>query len=95
MSLEYEIEQGRNATLVESVVKPHVAEQIDLKVGYMINSYRSGDLDGDEAVCLVAEMSALRGMMEELESRQRRGYLAAEKEYGDGEKAEDSSVSYK
>lgn len=85
------IQEGRDAAIVESVVKPYVGEQIDRKITHLVSLYRSGDLTGDAAVNAVAEISALRGMIEELESRQHRGYVATERVY-DAEEEDNTSV---
>lgn len=78
---EVVIQEGRDAAIVEGTVKPYLLGQIDNKVSHLVNSYRAKSLDGVEAVTMVAEISALRGLLEELELRQRRGYVAAEREY--------------
>jgi hypothetical protein len=90
--LEEDIQKGRDAALVEATVLPYIHGQMENKLTMLISMYRSRDLDGDTAVNMIAEMSALRGLIEELENRQRRGYIATQREYEYGTQEDDSSV---
>jgi hypothetical protein len=74
------IEDGREATLVRGVVEPWINGYIDDKVTLMVAIYRSGSYTHDDLVGKVAEISALRSLIDSLQSTERRGSIAMEKE---------------
>lgn len=89
--LEEDIQRGRDAALVQGTVMPYINEQIQNKLTTLVSMYRSRGLDGTTAVTMIAEISALRGLNEELENRQRTGYIATQREYEYGTQEEDPS----
>jgi hypothetical protein len=77
------MERGSNAAIAESVIRPIINREVEQKIQYMVNTYRSGDLDAEEMLGIAAEISALMMLLSHLETDQRRGIIAREKELGD------------
>ena len=76
------IERGRAATLAESVVGALVEDHINVCISQLIQMYRSGEnLNHDQLVGKVAEIAAMHSLINELETRQRLGNIAAQKEF--------------
>jgi len=75
------IEKGRAASLAESVVSELVEDFINGCIAQLIQMYRGGEVNHDQLVGKVAEIAAMHGLMSELETRQRIGNLAAQKEF--------------
>lgn len=76
------IQQGKAATLVESVLGDLVQDHVDLCVNKLVQEYRSGEIRHDALVGLVAEISAMQTLMTNIETKQRLGEVAAEREFG-------------
>jgi len=74
------IEKGRAATLAESVINELVEDHINVCITQLIQMYRSEVINHDVLIGKVAEIAAMHGLMNELETRQRIGHIAAEKE---------------
>lgn len=79
------IEEGKAASLVESVAKEIVDGMIRGKVLGLISAYRARECDHDFMVGSIGEIAALEAFINELEYRQRRGHIAATKEYANAE----------
>lgn len=79
---EQKIERGKEAILVESVVAPLIQKRVDTIISHMVAMYRGGDIDHDRLVGKVAEITAMYNLISDLESVQRQGDIAAEKEFG-------------
>lgn len=77
------MEAGQDAAIVENFIRPIIDGIIRDRVLALTNLYRSNDTDHDQLLGRVAEISALRGLIEELESRQRQGIIARNRELGD------------
>jgi hypothetical protein len=81
---QIDMEEGRNAALVQSIVKPFIDEQLKNAMTMMVNEYRAGNTSHDMLVGKVAEMKALMGLMSSLDTVQRLGISAMKREYGNG-----------
>jgi hypothetical protein len=77
------IAEGAQATVVAGAIYHSVNEQIELTVAQMVTHYRNGTLTHDLLVGKVGEIYALQTLMTNLENKQNRASLAAQKEYGD------------
>lgn len=79
------IERGRAAAIAEALVGDIIDEHVNMCVSHLIQMYRGGDINHDQMVGKVAEMAAMQHLSTELESRQRQGNMAAQREYGNAE----------
>ena len=76
------MERGRAATVAEAAINDLVEDHINLCIGQLIQMYRSEAMLHDVLVGKIAEIAAMHSLMSELETRQRIGHIAAEKELG-------------
>lgn len=76
------IEEAMEARTVEAAIKDVVDEAMRQGVTKLMYIYRDGNIDHDMLVGAVAEIAALDKLMSDLESKQMRGVVAAQKEYG-------------
>lgn len=81
------IERGQQASVIASVVAPYVQDRITAYVQQLAGLYRGGQYTHDQLLGKVAEITALLNMMSHLESDQRSGDIASQKEF-QGAKAE-------
>lgn len=77
-----QIEKGRAASMIESLVGPWINERIGIEVQLMVAEYRGGQMTHDQMVGRVAGMAMMFTMASELQNLQRRAEGAAEKEFG-------------
>jgi len=85
MSQERDIElmeDAAEARSVEAAIKAVVDEQMRIGVTKLMSIYRQGKIDHDMLVGGVAALAALDDLMSNLESKQMRGVVASQKEYG-------------
>ena len=82
--------KGQDAAIVRGVVGPYINKRIENTVQEMVNYYRSDDLSDRYLYGKVAEIAALQGLLHEIDNQQQRGFLAAEREYTNGEEADTS-----
>lgn len=78
------IEKGRQAIMLETVISDYIIQQREDAITKAIAIYRGGTLTPLQAYGLVAELAALGYLVSNLQSDQRRGTTAAEREYGSG-----------
>jgi hypothetical protein len=78
------MEEGREASIVASVVVPLINTRITNYVQQLSSMYRGGQYNHDMLLGKVAEITAMLNLISDLESKQRRGDVAAQKEMGDG-----------
>lgn len=71
---------GRQAVFIASVVKPFIDRRVIDLVHQMVSRYRAGEADDRWTVGKVGEISAMLGLLSELENIHRRGITAVEKE---------------
>lgn len=74
------MEAGREAAEVASVVVQPIHDQIGLTVQQMVNHYRQGVMNHDYLVGKLGEIAGLEQLLNDLEMKQNRASLAAEKE---------------
>jgi hypothetical protein len=82
-----DIADGAMATQLFHALQDVVDDQQRICAQSLVAMYRQGGIDHDMMVGKVAEMAALQTLMSNLEAKQQRGYVAAQKEFGDGEEA--------
>lgn len=85
------MEQGEQAALMDTLIRPIVDRMIRDKVIHLTNVYRAGDADFNTLLGKVAEISALDMLLRDLEAEQRQGIIAREKELGNATQEADSS----
>jgi len=78
------MEDGREASIVASIVVPLINTRITNYVQQLAAMYRGGQYNHDSLLGKVAEITAMLNLIADLESKQRRGDVAAQKEMGDG-----------
>lgn len=74
------VERGRSASLAEQVVGELVEDHVNMCLAHLVQMYRSGDINHDAMIGKVAEIAAMQGLISELETRQRVGNIALNKE---------------
>lgn len=79
------IERGRQAVLIESVTGEFIASQEARLVTDLVRQYRGGTLSHDKMVGAVGGITALRDLVTELESEQRRATTAFQQEHDDAQ----------
>lgn len=80
------MEKGSQAVLVAGYVREVVDDIFRQKVTLLIAQYRQGKADFPLLLGATAELSALEGLMSELETRERRAAAAYERELNRGQK---------
>lgn len=83
-----QIEEGRMAGMAETYIKVFIERRVDATLTTMIAQYRGGGVSFGDLLGRVAEISALRALMLDLQSASRVGEAAARVEFGDGQKVE-------
>jgi len=78
------MEDGRNAAVIASIVQPYIKDRIDNCVIALVQDYRGRTLTHDLMLGKIAEMAALMDMISNLDSTQRQGEVAANRELGRG-----------
>jgi hypothetical protein len=84
------IEQGHKAVQASAIVGPYVAEEIGRINEAMIARYRDPEATADGFYGYAAELTALRNLIERIESDRRRGVVALEQEVSDAEAPTDA-----
>jgi len=79
-----DMEHGQTAGQIHAEFHDFLAERVGTIVGLMVNEYRAGDMSHDRMVGCIAEIACIHGIINELESRERRGMIAREREFGHG-----------
>lgn len=74
--------RGREAGVVDALVRPIILEKVSQIVLQMCAYYRGGTLTNDYSRGKIAEISALQDLISQLDSEQRQGDAAAQKEMG-------------
>lgn len=85
MNNEEKIERGKEAVFVESVIAPLIEQRVRIILNHLVSMYRGGDIDHDKMVGKIGEITAMYNLISDLESVQRQGDIAAEKEFGSAE----------
>jgi hypothetical protein len=80
------MEHGRKATEIRAEFGELIDNVVRTKLARLIAIYRQGKIDHDMVIGLVGEMAAMQELVSELESMERRGIVAREKELGRGQK---------
>ena len=75
------IREGREASLASGLIRPLVDKKIDETLKLLVSRYRDGDVTHDELLGKTAEISALMGLLSDLETVHRRGVRAQEDQY--------------
>ena len=78
------IEEGKLAAAAIAYLGAPVWEARENLVNHLIHMYRSGETSHDRLVGAIAELSALDRLMRNLGTVQRRGEVAAAKEFKNG-----------
>lgn len=76
------IQEGRQAVQLAGILGPYIEDQMEIKVRQMAGLYRAGQATPDKLLGLTAEVSCLLGLLSDLNSKARRGDIAANKEMG-------------
>ena len=83
-SNEEKIQKGMAATAVKTALQDTLYEQEQAIIHRMKSMYRSQELDPNRMISQVAQLCAIEDIRTALESQERQGYIAANKEFGDG-----------
>jgi len=81
------MEAAREASVAASIVIPLINTRITNYVQQMAGLYRGGQFTHDQLLGKVAEITAMLNLIADLESTQRIGDIAAQKEFGDAPQA--------
>jgi len=81
------MDRGREAGFALAVVVPLINTRITNYVQQLAGMYRGGEYTHDQLLGKVAEITAMLNLISDLESAQRIGDTAAQKELGDGPEA--------
>lgn len=76
------MQQGRDATVIASLVKPYLDERLSRLIAKLASLYRSGQTDFPALLGTTAQITFCLDMMSDLEGRVRKGSLAAQQEFG-------------
>lgn len=74
------MEAGREATELAAVIYQPINDQIELIMMQLINHYRQGVMNHDYIIGKLGEVAGLTQLLSDLEMKQNRASLAAEKE---------------
>lgn len=79
--VEETIEKGRQAVLIDTLLYGYVRDRREAVITKGIAQYRGGSLTPERALALIGELTALFDLTVDLEADQRRGNIAAQKEF--------------
>ena len=75
------IERGRHAGLAAGIVKPLIEQKISEQLKLLVARYRDSEITHDDLVGGIGGISALMGLMSDLERTHNQGNKAIEAEY--------------
>jgi hypothetical protein len=78
------MEAGREAAVIEGLVGPYIRDRIETIVKLMVSEYRGGTATYASLLGRTAEISALMGILSDLDSTQAKGDAASEREFANG-----------
>ena len=75
--------EGREAVALMGIIRPYIDNRIHLLVHQMSALYRNGTADFPHLLGIAAQVTCMMDLLSDLDSRARRGDVAAQKELRD------------
>jgi hypothetical protein len=75
------IAKGRDAVIVAGLMRPFIDLKVEQLIQLAIRDYRNKNLTHDGMIGTIAEISALKGLLTDLERTHKAGVAVMEKEY--------------
>ena len=89
------MQRAEEATVLLGLINSYVNTAVLGITSNLVGHYRGGKVEHDALLGGIAEISALMGLVDHLQSTQRTGERAAEKEFSNGQEAEPVSAPVK